>query len=39
MPEAFQDKAIDFTDELVVQLDLQTVKSTSLDNGDNDDCK
>ena len=36
---AYWDKVIDFKDEPVVQCDIQVVKNTSLDNGDNDDCK
>ena len=39
MPGAFRDKVIDFTDEPVVQCDVQAVKNTSLDNDDNDDRK
>ena len=39
MQRAFQDKAIDFTDEPVVQCSVQAVKSTTLDNGNNDDRK
>ena len=43
MPGIFWDKVIDFTDELV-HGDVPAVKSTSLDDGDdddeyNDDCK
>ena len=29
----------DFTDERVVQADVPAVKDTSLDDGNNDDCK
>ena len=39
MPGAFRDKVIGFTDEPVVQCDVQAVKNTLLDNDDNDDCK
>ena len=39
MPGALWDKVIDFTDEPVVQRDVPTVKKTSLDDDDNDDCK
>ena len=39
MPKAFWDKNVDFTVEPVVQCDVRTVKNTSLDNDDNDDCK
>ena len=39
MPEAFWDKVTDFTDERIVQCDVPAVKSTSLDDGNNDDRK
>ena len=39
MPVASGDKVIDFTDEPVVQCDVQAVKNASLDNDDNDDRK
>ena len=39
MPQAFLDRSIDFTDEPVVQCDVQVVKNTSLDNNDSDDRK
>ena len=39
IPGAFWDKVIDFTDETVVQFDVQAVKNTSLDDDENDDCK
>ena len=39
MPGAFWDKVTDFTDEPVVQCDVQAVKNTSLDNDGNGDCK
>ena len=39
MPRAFWDKVNDFTDEPVVQWDIQTVKNTSLDNDHNYDPK
>ena len=39
MQGAFQDKVIDFTDEPIIQCDVQAVKITSVDNDDNDDCK
>ena len=37
MPKAFRDKAPDFTDELVLQYDVPTLKNTSLDYGNDDD--
>ena len=39
MPEAFWDKVTDFIDEPVVQCDVPVVKTTSLDDGNNDDRK
>ena len=39
MSGVFRDKVINFTDEPVVQCDVQAVKNTSLDNDDNDDRK
>ena len=39
MRGAFQGKVIDFTDESVVQYDVQAVRNTSLDNDDNNDRK
>ena len=39
MPGAFRDKVNDFTDQPVVQCDVQAVKNSSLDNDDNDDRK
>ena len=39
MPETFWDKVTDFIDEPVVQCDVPAVKNTSLDDGNNDDCK
>ena len=39
MPGAFWDKVLDFTDEPVVQWDVQAVKNTSLDNDNNDGRK
>ena len=39
MPGAFWHKVNDFTDEPVVQCDIQAVKNTSLNNDDNDDRK
>ena len=39
MPGTFWDKVINFTDEPVSQCDVPTIKDTSLDDDDNDDCK
>ena len=39
MPGGFLDNVIDFTDEPVVQCDVQVIKNTSLDNDDNDNRK
>ena len=39
MPGGFRDKVIGFTDKPVVQYDGQAVKTTSLDNDDNDGRK
>ena len=39
MPGLFRDKVIDFTDEPVVQCDVQAVKNTSLDNYNDDNRK
>ena len=39
MQGVFQDKVIDFTDEPIIQYDVQAVKNTSVDNDDNDDGK
>ena len=37
--QVFWDKYTDFGDEPVVQCDVPVVKHTSLDDGNNDDCK
>ena len=39
MAGAFSDKVLDFTDEPIVQCDVQAVKNTSLDNDDNNNHK
>lgn len=39
MPEAFWDKLTDVIDEPVVPCDVSAVKNTSLDVGNNGDCK
>ena len=39
MSEAFWDKLTDVIDDPVVQCDVPAVKNTSLDVGNNDDCK
>ena len=39
MQGVFQDKVIDFTDEPIIQYDVQAVKNTSVDNDDNHDGK
>ena len=39
MPGVVWDKVFDFADERVVQCEIHTVKNTSLEIDDNDDCK
>lgn len=39
MPAAFWNKVTDFTDQPKIQCDVLAVKNTSLNDGDNNNCK